>query len=221
MLPDIREIDYLGLIKAYGDTKWEESPIISGNWDDVPYIRIVPFAAYGASASEECLIESNYSAAMDTFRHWEATGDLFCYRGYLCAYVYRNQDTDKRAGFTRSAIVAFTILSELENYPLLDENDFSEREYHAWRDAIEDELRYLAHDDDSENDIVAINNAFYVAYSDCGMHSFSPDDIGSDVSEHYESARDAYFDARADEIWTAEIPGQTSFDFDNGEATNV
>lgn len=199
--------------------RWREDGYIGDAYDAVwhgatYYLRVVWTDAYGVSASDECLINSNEAAVIAEFKWHELLGNVH-QRGILPGYgidvpVYRNGDS--RNGFSREFMLGYVLRKRLEDYPVLDESDFCEREYAAWQDAMETELRYLAHDDDSEDDITAINSAFYDAYYDCGWHSFSPDDIGQDVEEHYENARNAYFEARALDHFNAQIDGQGNFD---------
>lgn len=97
----------------------------------VDVLGVALWDIYGSSIADELLINSNHAAAMAELEAYGVT-ELFSERGMRCVRLYNG--ADETSGYTPAAIVGLSILSRLEEYPLLDESDYSSREWDQWSD---------------------------------------------------------------------------------------
>ena len=120
-----REIDHkrlmLGRVRelytsAYYGTPWE-----AGTYSD--WLELVP--TYAWEVWDEPLIYSNLDYARDALV--EFNDDVREESQTLYVRLYR--DNDSTNGFTDAAMVGLGILDRLDDYPLLDEDAYSEREW--------------------------------------------------------------------------------------------
>ena len=107
--------------RATASTGWN-SPTI-----DV--LGVALWDTYGADVAEELLTNSNHAAAMAELDAY-GVAEIFSERGMTCVRLYNG--ADETSGYTPAAIVGLSILSRLEEYPILDESDYVEREWEQW-----------------------------------------------------------------------------------------
>ena len=121
---DMVPFNHAALVAQYRDT-------VSTGWDS-PAIDVLGVALwdnYGASAADALITNSNYAAAMAELEAYGVT-ELFSERGMTCVRLYNG--ADETSGYTPAAIVGLSILSRLDECPLLDESDYSAREWEQW-----------------------------------------------------------------------------------------
>ncbi|MFE5663380.1 hypothetical protein ACFQ7W_05525 [Streptomyces niveus] len=115
-----------------------------------------------------------------------------------------------RPKFTAAFVVATELALALRDYPILDDSDYSEREWEAFQDAmkeaVENAQRY--HYDTCEQDD-RIAERFYEDESTTHRNQWcrSDDVCWSTVSEEYEAARDEYFLELATEVYRWNVLG--------------
>ena len=121
---DLRNIDYARLVRdntilytsSYYGEPWE-----AGTYSE--WLELVP--TYAWDTYDEPRIYSNYQAARDELEEW--ADDTREESQTLYVRLYR--DNDESNGFTQAAMKALELLSRLEDYPLLDEDAYSEIEW--------------------------------------------------------------------------------------------
>ena len=122
-------------------------------WDGVELLEITPEWVYGADGAEEVIRTSNnYVARVELAAYSDGMGEncadhISVERGMLCVPLWRDDEKGPRGGYHPAAIVGLSLIARMDDYPLLDEDDYSERETDAWMEYFEDELRWL---DDGE-----------------------------------------------------------------------
>ena len=119
---DMVPYNHAALVSQYRDTTYTDSGYV-----DV--LGVALWDTYGASIADELLTNYNYAAAMAELEAYGVT-ELFSERGMTCVRLYNG--ADETSGYTPAAIVGLSILSRLEEYPLLDESDYSSREWEQW-----------------------------------------------------------------------------------------
>ncbi|USH45908.1 hypothetical protein SEA_VIEENROSE_73 [Streptomyces phage VieEnRose] len=114
--------------------------------------------------------------------------------------------------FTAAFREAVSISEALKDYPVLDDSDYSEREWKQFEETLEEALdsavsEYLDVDDDHETE--AIKAAWYEDEDNEHRRMWCrSDDVDWDVvSEEYKRARDAYFLERATEVYRWNVLG--------------
>lgn len=119
---DMVPFNHAALVAQNRDTTYTDSGYV-----DV--LGVALWDTYGASIADELLTNSNYAAAMAELEAYGVT-ELFSERGMTCVRLYNGED--ETSGYTPAAIVGLSILSRLEEYALLDESDYSSREWDQW-----------------------------------------------------------------------------------------
>lgn len=148
----------------------------------------------GIAASEDNDCESD--DVMDvSASHW-AVGSV----RHIFVRVY-DESGDITPVFAEAARMALYIRDE---YPILDESDYSEREWKAYEEDQDNALDQVVrtHGDDSAEDVEKITERFYSAVSDGRFDTYLGSE-GADwdvVAEGYNAVRDEYFDEQAAEF---------------------
>lgn len=200
----------------------------SASFDEPLYVTHAPTLAW-AERGDDILDESNYLMGLDlieaaategteettsedvidaNIRHWLV--------GSLRQIFVRVRTED--GAFTSAWREACRIAMTLRDYPILDEEDFSEREYAEYERQIDDAMNDAkrAYADFEQSEVPAIAEAAYTLIRE-GAEDYCHGDSGSDadyeaVERVYRLARDTYFTKQAEEWgWLPEwapLPGQ-------------
>lgn len=127
-----------------------------------------------------------------------------------------------RPKFTAAFKEAAEILVGLQGYPVVDESDYSEREWNAYEETLKEAVEhaqgeYVLLDSDEEAEATA--RRFYDDEGNAHRMSWCrAEDVDWEVvAEEYKAARDAYFEERAYEIYRWNVlgynPNQLELDF--------
>ena len=118
------------------------------------YLMIAPGGwQYGATLDQEVFHASNEHAARETLSAYSDGAGMSCAdhvtieAGTLCVPLWADDERESESGYHPAAIVGLALLARLEDYPLLDDSDYSEREWKAWGEYLADEFRWA---DDGE-----------------------------------------------------------------------
>ncbi|MGW8743534.1 hypothetical protein [Streptomyces sp. NPDC055794] len=162
----------------------------------------------------------------DSIADWAVSRKKHGRRRFLCAGCKSGWDWDTehyglpalspiryRPKFTAAWREACSILSALEGYPILDESDYSEREWERWQSNVNEALERAQreYEDDTEIQSAEIADSCYEELGELFGHE---PDCGIDwqkVEDIYCKARDTYFTALANEHLNAPIAGQLAF----------
>ena len=131
-----REIDHKRLMRDRVHELYIWDPETFG-WGDGTYsdwLELVPTYAY--DVRDEPWIYSNLDYVRDALS--EFGGDVREESQTLYVRLYRDNDSTK--GFTDAAMVGLGILDRLEDYPLLDEDAYSAREWEMLEQFASDDL---------------------------------------------------------------------------------
>lgn len=116
-------------------------------YGEVMQLEITPDWFYSATPADEVIYTSNNCVARK---------ELSCYsdgmggscaehistsRGMLAVPLWRDDETGPEGGYHPAAIVGMSLLARMDDYLLLDEDDYSEREFEAWDEYLTDEFR--------------------------------------------------------------------------------
>ncbi|MEU7400065.1 hypothetical protein [Streptomyces sp. NPDC044948] len=122
----------------------------------------------------------------------------------LAPIKYRPKFT---AAFTEAAELAYGLL----DYPIIDESDYSEREYERFQSNLNEALEYVQRDfeDDSEQESAAISERAYEGGLGELLGELPDACVDTDkVAAIYREARDAYFTELGNAHLNAPIAGQ-------------
>ena len=72
----------------------------------------------------------------------------------LSVPLWRDDERGAEGGYHPAAIVGLSLIARMDDYPLLDEGDYSERETDAWHAYLTDEFNWV---DDGKRDGEKIN----------------------------------------------------------------
>ena len=131
-----REIDHKRLMRGRVRELYIGGPARC-SWGDGTYsdwLELVPTYAY--EIWNEPLVYSNLGYVRDALA--EFGDDVREESQTLYVRLYRDNDRDK--GFTPAAMVGLGILDRLDDYPLLDEDAYSERDYALLEQFASDDL---------------------------------------------------------------------------------
>ncbi|AGM12095.1 hypothetical protein SEA_GODPOWER_73 [Streptomyces phage Godpower] len=107
--------------------------------------------------------------------------------------------------FTAAFIEAVEIQEGLKDYPIVDESDYSEREWARFEENLDEALREARseYEDDTTADEVEIENRIFAdsALSDLFGYEANAEVSWERVAEIYAEYRDAYFLERATEVY--------------------
>jgi hypothetical protein len=177
-------------------------------WGDYgQYDTHVPVYAM-ATNSDDIMAESNWHAMRDALNGAIAHGDREPFDdlhelgeshwavGPLRMLYVRVRD-ECTGQYTPAFRMAVELLESLSDYPLLDESDYSEREYTAWLDVMDDALDSAARthrDADTPTDEVMF---YWLVTRESGerlCNSCSPDDVDwGRVQTVYDEIRDEHY----------------------------
>ena len=167
-------------------------------WNGVDLLEVTPEWVYGASATEELICDSNnYVAREDLSAYSDGMGGncadhISTSRGMLAVPLWRDDEKGAEGGYHPAAIVGMALMAQIEEYPLLDENDYSEREYDAWMEYITDEFHWLD-DGDREDSVIDSHRTRFLAY--CWEHFvgyFGVYDVpAGDIERAYDATKGA------------------------------
>lgn len=139
-------------------------------WDGVDLLEITPEWVYGAHASDELIYTSNNHAARETLSCYSdgmggnCADHIVTSRGMLAVPLWRDDETGQDSGYHPAAIVGLSLLARMEDYLLLDESDYCEREMEAWQEYLADEFSWVD-DGDREDEIVDRHRACFLDYA--------------------------------------------------------
>ena len=126
-------------------------------WDGVELLEITPEWVYGADGAEEVICTSNnYVARVELAACSDGMGEscadhISVERGMLSVPLWKDDEKGPSGGYHPAAIVGLALIARMDDYPLLDEDDYSDREYSAWVEYLEDEFRWLDDGEDSDS----------------------------------------------------------------------
>ena len=165
--------------------------------DGMELLEITPEWVYGASGADEIILTSNYYAAREALSAYSdgmggsCADHIVTSHGMLCVPLWRDEDAGPERGYHPAAIVGLSLIARMDDYPLLDEDDYSEREYNAWMEYITDEFRWV---DDGVRESSAIDShrTRFLAYAwDHFVGYFGVYDVPSkDIERAYETTRE-------------------------------
>lgn len=163
-------------------------------WGDVELLEITPEWVYGAYGADEIIYTSNaYAAREDLAAYSDGMGGncadhISVDRGMLCVPLWRDDDAGRAGGYHPAAIVGLSLLARMDDYPLLDEQDYSEREIIAWNDYLDDEFRCADNGERADEEIDAHRARFMEYCWDNLVGYYSVWDIPADEIEHVYAA---------------------------------
>ncbi|WJN63327.1 hypothetical protein [Streptomyces phage phiScoe54] len=180
-----------------------ERPSDAAFWDERCYDTHVPVIGW-AERGDDILEESNFYSARDLIEgaaedeeHWfEGTAGHWLVGSLRQIWVQVYED-ESREEFTQAFIEAVEIQEALHGYPILDESDYSEREWKAFEEncdqALQDAKREYELDTDEES--TAIDNLIFEsgALSELFGYEGNGDVSWDRVAEVYREYRDQYF----------------------------
>ncbi|MFJ6183742.1 hypothetical protein [Streptomyces sp. NPDC092295] len=171
----------------------------------------------------------------DEVAAWAVSRKKYGRRQFLCASHKETWDygTERyglpalepivyRPKFTAAFVEATELALSLQGYPVLDESDYSEREWEAFEKALKEAVEWTQREHalvDTCADDDAISERFYEDESTTHRNQWCrADDVDWNVvAEEYEAARDEYFDERAYEVYRWNVlgynPDQLELDF--------
>ena len=119
------------------------------------------------------------------------------------------QVRDEAGDFTPAWIEAVKIgLYLKEDYPVLDESDYSEREYAAYEKNLDDAINHVQDDDDSNVDAITEYAYEHEHFADLYGYDGNGGVDWDDVETAWYAAREAFYVERGREIFNAQIDGQ-------------
>ncbi|WP_369186498.1 hypothetical protein [Streptomyces sp. R08] len=162
----------------------------------------------------------------DSIADWAVSRKKHGRRRFLCASCKSDWDWDTeqyglpalapikyRPKFTAAWREACSILSALEVYAVLDDSDYSEREWERWQSNVNEALEQAQreYEDDTEAQSAEIADSCHDEIGDLYGHEPESGVSWQKVEDIYREARDAYFTALANEHLNAPIAGQLAF----------
>ena len=166
-------------------------------WDDVELLEITPEWVYGADPSDElCYTSNNFVAREELSCYSDGMGGtcadhIVVERGMLSVPLWRDDERGSEGGYHPAAIVGLSLIARMDDYPLLDEDDYSEREYNAWMEYLTDEFHWTD-DGEREDEEIDSHRTRFLAY--CWDHFvgyFGVYDVPSkDIERAYETTKE-------------------------------
>lgn len=139
-------------------------------WNDVELLEITPEWVYGAYGADEIIHTSNNFAAREELSCYSdgmggnCADHIVTSRGMLAVPLWKDDNAGPAGGYHPAAIVGLALIARMDDYPLLDESDYSEREYNAWIEYFEDEFRGLD-DGEREDEKIDDHRARFLQYA--------------------------------------------------------
>lgn len=180
-----------------------ERPSDAAFWDDRCYETHVPVIGW-ADRGDDILEESNFHAALAELEG-AATDEEHVFRGSSGHWLVGNleqvwvqvYEDETREEFTAAFIAAVEIQEALKDYPILDESDFSEREWKRFEENTDQALDEAEreYDLDTDEEKTSIRNLIFESgdISELFGYEGNAEVSWERVAEIYAKHRDAYF----------------------------
>ncbi|WLW38620.1 hypothetical protein [Streptomyces phage Verabelle] len=192
-----------------------ERPSDAAFWDDRLYTTHAPVIGW-AERGDDILEESNYLSTLELVQgaaesedHWiDATVGHWLVGSLRQLFVQVYED-ETREDFTQAFIEAVEIAEGLKDYPVVDESDYSDREWKRYEENLSEALDQAQRefDLDTDEEAQAIRDAFYEVSGD--RLPWDGADVSWDaVEELYREVRDEFFTA----LVLGVHPGQLELD---------
>lgn len=103
-------------------------------WEGVELLEITPEWVYGASGADEIIYTSNnFVARVELSAYSDGMGGtcadhIVVERGMLSVPLWKDDESGRAGGYHPAAIVGLSLIARMDDYPLLDKDDYSERE---------------------------------------------------------------------------------------------
>ena len=168
-------------------------------------LRTIYVQVYESYEDYECECEPTWEHE-DECAHDE--DDFYCQ--LYCRIECDGEECLPEQEFTAAFIEAAEILVGLQDYPVVDESDYSEREWNAFQDALVQAVESAQSEYvDTPEQAQAIAERFYEDdYATHRNHWCRPDDVDWDVvADEYKAARDEYYDEQAYEVYRWNVLG--------------
>ncbi|MFD7259339.1 hypothetical protein [Streptomyces sp. NPDC059874] len=208
LLEESNYLTALGLIKgAAGDHDEHVIDGTSRHWA-CGSLRTIYVQVYETYEDEECECEPTWEHEDDCERDEDST-----YCQLYCAIECDGEEClPEQEEFTAAFIEATKLALSLQDYPILDESDYSEREWEAFEAALKEAVEHAQREHtmvDTCADDEAIAQRFYEDESTTHRSQWCrPDDVNWDVvAEEYETTRDEYFLEKATEVYRWNVLG--------------
>ena len=139
-------------------------------WDGVELLEITPEWVYGADPADEIIYDSNNHVTRETLSAYSdgmggsCADHITTSRGMLSVPLWRDDDAGPSGGYHPAAIVGLSLIARLDDYPILDGDDYFEREYNAWLEYFTDEFRWLDNGD-REDDVIDSHRTRFMEYA--------------------------------------------------------
>lgn len=169
---------------------------------DIAVLEITPEWTYYASPADEIIYDSNnYVAREELAAYSDGMGGscadhIVTSRGMLAVPLWRDDDAGPAGGYHPAAIVGLALIAQIDEYPLLDEDDYSEREYNAWIEYLTDEFRWID-DGEREDSVIDSHLTRFLQYAwenligDYSVYDVPADDIDRAYKETKEETVNA------------------------------
>ncbi|WMI34798.1 hypothetical protein SEA_MARAV_76 [Streptomyces phage Marav] len=180
-------------------------------------LRTIYVQVYESYEDYECECEP-------TWEHEEECAhdedDFYCQ--LYCRIECDGEECLPEQEFTAAFKEAAEILVGLRDYPIVDESDYSEREWNAYEETLKEAVEHAQGEYvllDSDEEAEAIARRFYEDEDNAHRQSWCrAEEVDWEVvAEEYAEARDAYFLERAYEIYRWNVlgynPNQLELDF--------
>ena len=167
-------------------------------WNGVDLLEVTPEWVYGASATEELIYGSNnYVAREELSAYSDGMGGscadhVSVERGMLSVPLWRDDERGSEGGYHPAAIVGLSLIARMDDYPLLDEDDYSERESVAWDEYLTDEFHWTD-DGDREDSVIDSHLTRFLAYAwEHFVGYYSVRDVpAGDIERAYETTKES------------------------------
>ena len=164
----------------------------------VELLEITPEWVYGAHGSDEIIYTSNNHAAREELSTYSdgmggsCADHITTSCGMLSVPLWRDDERGAEGGYHPAAIVGLSLIARMDNYPLLDEDDYREREYNAWMEYITDEFHWTD-DGDRESSAIDSHRTRFVVYAwENLIGYYSVFDVPAEAIERaYETTKEA------------------------------
>lgn len=166
-------------------------------WEDVELLEITPEWTYGACLADEIIYTSNNCVAREELSAYSdglggnCADHIVVERGMLCVPLWKNDEQGPSGGYHAAAIVGLSLISRMDDYPLLDEDDFSERECEAWIEYFTEEFRW-ADGGEREDKEIDSHRVRFLAYAwEHFIGYYSVGDVpATDIEHAYATTRE-------------------------------
>ena len=139
-------------------------------WGDVELLEITPEWVYGASGADELIYTSNnFVALVELSAYSDGMGGtcadhIVVDRGMLSVPLWRDDNAGPSGGYHPAAIMGLSLIARMDDYPLLDEDDYLERETDAWYECLGGAFRWVD-DGERENKEIEAHLARFIGYA--------------------------------------------------------